>query len=220
MSPRPPDPAVRLRLVEVAARLLAEHGPDAVTARRVASEAGRSTMAVYTHFGSMDELLAQIWTEGFRRFGAALDQPTTTRDPVADWMSQGWAYRHFALTEPHLYAVMFSRDSRDLGNVSAHDREAAAATFTALLDRIERCTAAGRWEIDDAAMAGELVWAAVHGHTVLELGGFSSPFPRPPGTVLAEMLVRLSIGFGDTADEARASLHRARTRARRAGQVA
>ena len=71
MSPRQPDPRVRLQLVEAAAQLLATGGRDAVTARRVAAAVGTSTQAVYTHFGGMDELLAEIWREGFSRFGAA-----------------------------------------------------------------------------------------------------------------------------------------------------
>ena len=45
---------VATRLVEVAARVLAEEGSGAVSARRVTGEAGVSTMAVYTHFGGME----------------------------------------------------------------------------------------------------------------------------------------------------------------------
>ncbi|HEU4841752.1 MAG TPA: helix-turn-helix domain-containing protein, partial [Ilumatobacteraceae bacterium] len=70
--PRARNPDVADRLLEAAARVLAEEGRDAVTARRLATEVGASTMAVYTHFGSMDELLLGLWREGFRRFGAAL----------------------------------------------------------------------------------------------------------------------------------------------------
>ncbi len=64
-------------------------------------------MAVYTHFGGMDELLVQMWRDGFARFGAALETPAVTDDPVADWVAQGWAYRRFALDNRHLYRVMF-----------------------------------------------------------------------------------------------------------------
>ena len=54
--PRRPDPDVPVRLVEVAAELLATEGGPGVTARRVAAGAGVSTQAVYTHFGGMDDL--------------------------------------------------------------------------------------------------------------------------------------------------------------------
>ena len=59
-----------MSLIEAAARVLAEEGRPAVTARRLAAEVGASTMAVYTHFGSMDELLVRMCRDGFARFGA------------------------------------------------------------------------------------------------------------------------------------------------------
>ena len=91
--------------------MLADEGRPAVTARRLATEAGTSTMAVYTHFGSMEELFVQMCQEGFARFGVALETPGMTDDPVADWVTQGWAYRRFALDNPHLYRVMFGDGS-------------------------------------------------------------------------------------------------------------
>lgn len=90
MSPRIPDPDVATRLVEVAARVLAEEGPSAVSARRLANEVGASTMVVYTHFGGMDHVLGHVRREGFRRFGEALGRQQSNDDAVADWMLQGW----------------------------------------------------------------------------------------------------------------------------------
>jgi AcrR family transcriptional regulator len=216
MSPRRPDPAVRARLLDAATRRLADGGPEAVTTRRVATDAGTSTMAVYTHFGGIDELLGEIWREGFRSFGAALERPTTTDDPVADWMAQGWAYRRFALDQPHLYTVMFREGLEGVRTGSPDDQALALATFTSLLGRIERCVAARRWQLDDVALAGEVVWAAVHGLCLLELSGYHGPAGRDPSAAYAETMLRLSIGFGDTAPAADASVARARDRARRA----
>src|SRR6187401_1645665 len=105
--PRLADPAMRSQLVEAAARRLAEHGRDGLSVRSLATDVGASTQVVYTHFEGVDELLAEVWREGYRRFAEALDAPPTTDDPVADWMEQGWRYRHFALQNPHLYRVMF-----------------------------------------------------------------------------------------------------------------
>jgi AcrR family transcriptional regulator len=207
------------RLVEVAARLLDEEGEGAVTARRVTAEAGLSTMAVYTHFGSMDGLLAAIWREGFARFGAELDRPARTADPVADWMAQGWGYRHFGMREPHLYRVMFGDGLASLKIGGADDDEAALNTFVSLLTRLERCVAAGRFAIDDVFLAGEAVWAAVHGHTMIELTGYFERMARDPLAPYGECMLRMAIGFGDDPATAKASLARARSRAGRAGQL-
>ena len=64
--PKTADPTVRVRLIEAAARILAEEGPGALTLRRVAAEVGTSTMAVYTHFGGMTELRRAVREQGFR----------------------------------------------------------------------------------------------------------------------------------------------------------
>ena len=59
-------------MLHAAVGLLDEHGPDALQTRKVASAAGTSTMAVYTHFGGMRGLIAELADEGYRQFDAAL----------------------------------------------------------------------------------------------------------------------------------------------------
>jgi AcrR family transcriptional regulator len=216
MSPRQPDPLVRVHLVEAAAQLLATGGRDAVTARRVAAAVGASTQAVYTHFGGMDELLAEIWREGFRRFGRALDEPAVTEDPVADWMAQGWGYRRFALRDRHLYRVMFGEGLVAFRLNDERDREAASATFLSLLTRIERCVEAGRWRVHDLYTAGEVVWAGVHGHCTIELSGYFGHLDRDPVATYETSLRHAALGFGDAPGDADRSLRRARRRAARA----
>src|SRR5688572_7981168 len=169
--PRLADPAMRTQLVEAAARRLADHGRDGLTVRSVAGDVGASTQVVYTHFEGLDDLLAEVWREGYRRFAVALDAPAVTDDPVADFVEQGWHYRHFARSNPHLYRVMFGE-----GLVQIHhhteDAEAASATFVQLLVRIERCMAADRWVVEDVWTAGDVIWAMVHGLVLIELPGY------------------------------------------------
>lgn len=59
------EPSVRDKLLHAAVGLLDEHGPDALQTRKVASAAGTSTMAVYTHFGGMRGLIAAVAEEGY-----------------------------------------------------------------------------------------------------------------------------------------------------------
>jgi AcrR family transcriptional regulator len=204
--PRPKNPDVGERLLEAAARLLSEHGREAVTARRLAAEIGTSTMAVYTHFGSMDELVLRLWREGFARFGAALAGPASTTDPVADWAAQGWAYRRFALENRHLYRIMFGDGFAAFRADDPADQAAAMATFTALLDRLRRAADAGRLVIDDLELAGQVVWSMVHGHMTIELTGYFDATGRDPAGAYAECLRRLALAFGDRPDELARSL--------------
>ena len=75
-------------MLQAAIALLDEHGPDALQTRKVASAAGTSTMAVYTHFGGMRALIAEVAEEGVRQFDAALAVPQTA-DPVTDLFVAG-----------------------------------------------------------------------------------------------------------------------------------
>jgi AcrR family transcriptional regulator len=215
--PRAADPAMRPLLVQAAARLLSDHGPDAVTARRLAAEVGASTQAVYTYFDGIDDLVSEVWREGYRRFAVALDAPAITDDPVADWMEQGWRYRRFARTEPHLYRVMFGDGFQQLRHGRPEDVEAAGATFEQLLTRIQRCVTAGRLAVDDVFTAGDVVWGTVHGLVLIELPGYYDYLGRSPITTYEHGMRVLALGMGDDPARVEASLTAARKRAAKAG---
>ena len=78
------NPDARTRLIEATIRLLEREGPSEVKARSVTSEAGVSTMGVYTHFGGVPELLQAVAEEGLRRLVAAFESVPITDDPLAD----------------------------------------------------------------------------------------------------------------------------------------
>ena len=189
-TPTPRD-EVRVRLLEAAARLLGEEGPAALTARRLANEAGTSTMAVYTHFGSMPALVREIVAEGFNRLHARVAEVPVTDDPIADLQAISVAYREHALANPNLYAVMFGAAS--LGGYRLHDEEldVGLAAFGQVVAAAERAMDAGALRKDDpAAVAGQL-WTALHGYVMIELAGYHRVVEDPEHQVLWPMLANL-----------------------------
>src|SRR4051812_28581588 len=62
----------RETLLDAALRLLEERGPGALRVRDVAAAAEQSTMGVYTHFGSKQGLLEELYLHGFRRLADRL----------------------------------------------------------------------------------------------------------------------------------------------------
>ncbi len=69
-----PGPSTtRETLLEAALGLLEERGPGALRIRDLAAAAEQSTMGVYTHFGSKQGLLEQLYLHGFRRLERQLD---------------------------------------------------------------------------------------------------------------------------------------------------
>ena len=202
MSPKAADPNVRTALVETAARLLTEEGPSALTTRRLAREVGTSTMAVYTHFGGMEELLTAISLEGFRRLARRLNRVKPTDDPVADVVALGRAYGRNALANPDLYRVMFGTRP-DGWILDASDQAMTLGTFTTLVAAVQRCIDAQRIDGDAWAIASQM-WATLHGVVMLELSGFLS---RTEAVHTSEAITfNLVVGLGDDPARARRSI--------------
>lgn len=191
---------VRRRLVEEAARILAEEGPAALSARRVAGGAGTSTMAVYTHFGAMSALVDEVATEGLRRLVAHVDAVDPSDDPLADLVRMAAAYRANALENRHLYGVMFGAvHLAGLGG-RGPDPDVSSTAFGQLVDAVERAMAAGVLRADDATAVATQFWSALHGYVMLELAGIV-PVPGDPDltaedAVLWPMLRNLLAALG------------------------
>ncbi|WP_248963237.1 TetR/AcrR family transcriptional regulator [Sphaerisporangium perillae] len=197
MSPRRSDPQARSALIDIAAGLLAGEGPQALSARRIAAEAGSSTMTVYTNFGGMSGLVREMVHEGFARLETYFSHVATTGDPVADMAMYGRAYRHNALTNPHLYAVMFGGASPAGFSLTAEDRQHGRYTLSTVVECASRCIAAGRFRPGDAELVAHQLWTAVHGLVTLELGDYLIE-PCNAGVVFEAQLTGLMVGAGDT----------------------
>jgi AcrR family transcriptional regulator len=194
----------RTALIETAARLLAEHGAESLTTRRLATEMGTSTMAIYTHFGSMRELRRAIREEGFTRLGRRWAAVEETRDPVADLSVSGATYVRFALSNPHLYRAMFFE-----GPVDETD-PVAASIAGPRLQLIQRCIDSGRFEKTEPASILWQLWAATHGVVAGVLARVLESDAAEQH--LYSLGVNLYVGFGDNRPAAKRSLNRARQR--------
>ncbi|MGH4024708.1 MAG: TetR/AcrR family transcriptional regulator [Pseudonocardiaceae bacterium] len=177
--PRPKlhDDALRIRLLDTAGAVLTSEGPDALSLRRLAAEAGTSTSAVYSLFGGKPGVLRALFIEAFTRFGAHLDTVTPSADPAADILALGRAYRASATANPHLYTVMFGSPVPGF-EPAPEDWAHAEATFLPLLDAVRRGIAAGVLRDADPGLIATALWANVHGLVSLELG---RAMPREAG---------------------------------------
>jgi AcrR family transcriptional regulator len=157
-----------MSLLETAARLIAAEGASGLTLRRLAREVGTSTMAIYTHFGSMSELRSAVRREGFARLATHLAEVEETGDTVADVGLLGWAYIVNATTNPHLYRVMF------MEHVDECDLPVGVETFQVLVGGVERCVRAGRFDQADPLELALQLWSSIHGTVALHLAGLLS----------------------------------------------
>jgi AcrR family transcriptional regulator len=186
---------VRRRLLEAAALLIDEDGPDALTARRLAKEAGTSTMAVYTHFGGMPALVKEIVAEGFTRLDEHQATVPHTDDPLADLLALALAYRDNAVQNPHLYAVMFGATSLKGFTLTEEDMEIGLNSFATLTDYVARAMESGQLRRDEPARVAAQMWTAMHGYVMLELAGLHLPPDNPVEDVMMPLLTTLVAGL-------------------------
>ncbi|ADG98555.1 transcriptional regulator, TetR family [Segniliparus rotundus DSM 44985] len=204
---------LRKELVEASLGLLADHGPDALQARRVAAACDTSTMSVYTYFGGMKQLLAAVSDEGVRRFAKTLQIVEPGEDPVADLAVYTFLYRHFALENPHLYRLM-------LGEASAHG-VSVPVQFTVpqfnkeglrpelgivhvLADAMQRSVDSGRINGDSLSMMFQF-WSAMHGYVLLELAGYLGHEDAGLRSVLLPLGASVLQGWGDSPEKVKKS---------------
>jgi AcrR family transcriptional regulator len=158
-------------LLAAAHRLLAEDGPEALTVRRIATEAGMSTMNVYSRFGGKDGVIDELYADGYQRLLETLRAIPHTDDVAADMIQLARAYRDFARANPTYYRIMFlatipgfepTQESVDLAMTSLHY----------FVERVERGQQNGGIVSSDGfdaiAIAAGL-WATCHGLVSLEI---------------------------------------------------
>jgi AcrR family transcriptional regulator len=203
---------IRGQLVNAGIVILERDGLQALSVRKLAAEVGASTMAVYTHFGSMTGVVDALSDEIFARFGAALADIPHTDDPVADFFSMGAAYRRFALRNPQHYQLMFGtsvpaslssvrRDLTVTGHATSRD-----ASFQILCESVRRMTAAGRIRDDSEAAVAGRIWSICHGAVTLEMAGFFGTEGHGLREILGPLTVDFLVGMGDERERVNASL--------------
>jgi len=170
---------LRCRLLDHAGKLLLREGPDGISLRKLASEAGTSTMSVYTLFGSKEGLRIALFEEGFDRLADAHFSTPRHPEPILWLWNLACAYRGFALQHPALYALMISLTLPVLSSLRRESEPSRVITqhraYTNLLEAVEACVAEGSMpEKPGAQVIADALWATVHGLCSLELAGFYS----------------------------------------------
>jgi AcrR family transcriptional regulator len=154
-------------LLDAAHRLLASEGSEALTVRRIATEAGMSTMNVYSRFGGKDGVVDELYLDGYRRLFEALAAVPETERSADDLVAVGRAYRQFALDNPKYYEIMFRGF-----DPSPESTKAALQGLADYIGRLQRGVERGALSLPeglDTVGTTAWLWATLHGLVSLEL---------------------------------------------------
>ena len=179
-------------ILEAASRILSADGADALTVRRIAAEAGCSTMGLYSRFGGKEGVVDELYVEGFRQLCDGMSAMPKTDDPVADLRSCARCYRQTALTNATHYMVMFGGAVPGFVPTKS-SRVVAHGAFERLTASVQRCIDAGAFK-GDAAEIAEVWWGSMHGLVMLELLGID-PVKSDPSDRFDRLLDTLLDGL-------------------------
>ncbi|MFI8852190.1 helix-turn-helix domain-containing protein [Streptomyces sp. 891-h] len=104
--PRPTDPLSREAVLDAAAALVRQHGPQALTMRRLAAELGTAVTSIYWHVGNRESLLEALVERTVRELG---EIRAHGRTPRARTVSIARALRRELRARPHLIAMVHER---------------------------------------------------------------------------------------------------------------
>ncbi|WP_084959030.1 TetR/AcrR family transcriptional regulator [Thermoactinospora rubra] len=161
---------LRSRLLDVAIKMLSSDGPEGLSMRRIAAEAGCSTTVIYTMFGNREGLAEALYLEGFERIRKHLESVPPRHDPFEYLTALGPAYRAACLAEPGYFSLMFERAIPGF-EPSERARTLARAALN-IFDRvIADCISAGYLIPTQPRKIADALWAAAQGAISLERAG-------------------------------------------------
>lgn len=157
-------------ILDVAQHLLETQGIDAVSLRRIATQAGISPATPYRYFPSKDDVLRGLQVRGYHALRVALEDAAAAEPRATDKLRAiSRTYIGFALERSATYALLFRVEGNE-----AREPELLAAKRGAL----DVCRQAFTQAADDQQLklrtdpltAAHLFWAAAHGAVSLHLG--------------------------------------------------
>ena len=97
----------RERIIEAAAKLVAEGGIEAASTRAVTAAAGVQAPTLYRLFGDKQGLLDAVAAHGFDTYLVSKQAQLKTDDPIADVGAGFDLHVEFGLANPGLYVLMY-----------------------------------------------------------------------------------------------------------------
>jgi len=167
---------LRNALIEAAAELAVQGGPQAVTVRAAARAAGVTPTAAYRHFENHEQLLQAAKDRAMdglaETMQSYIERLPEIEDPVRRAMSSLGAiargYIHFATTEAGLFRTAFEQGGSILDGATLAKVDAG---FKLLVEGLDKLVEVGHLRPQDRPLAEITSWSSVHGFSMLVTDG-------------------------------------------------
>jgi AcrR family transcriptional regulator len=158
---------MKAEMVQIAEKIVSGEGLSALTARRVAVDAGVAVGTTYNIFENLGALIAEVNARTLADLAAALSGVQTSEGPTHDVL-MGFAdrYMDFVRDNPHRWMAVFEAEMPDAGQMRPNQ-----ASVDLLFSFLEDAIRAYDHRIDEqmARRSARGLWAAVHGLLMLSV---------------------------------------------------
>lgn len=170
-----PEDKARLQeqFIDATREVLLNKGVEAVTMRGIAKHVGYSATTLYLYFADKEALIQAVVDADRVKLASAFHQAAVVKDPVKRLFLLGRAYVDFALHFPNHYRMIFMvKDTkRKPPNISKEQHGIEHDAYNQLKLAVKEVMLAGKFkpEIQDAELAAQTIWAAMHGVCALHI---------------------------------------------------
>ena len=192
------DDSTAEALMDAAERTITEEGVEALSLRELARDAGTTTRAIYSLFGSKNGLLAALGGRAFNLLQRDIEALPATDQPGADLVEVALVFRRFALEHPALFSIAFHRADPAIW---PRFRAAATEALAVLDQRFEALADADQLGGRSISEASTQFRALGEGVAWTELRG--NPLPPDPERFWRNAFHALITGFASPPPAAR-----------------
>ena len=169
MAPKAIEQTLREKVIKAAVKYVADNGPDGLSFRQIAADAGVSHQAPYHHFGDRSAIFGEIALEGFRKFAVVMGAPARADEDTENCVRLCERYVDFAIANKGHFRVMFRADLCQM-HESPETQKAADDAFATLLEAVSEMVG-GSASIDEIRVQATAMWSLAHGLATLIIDG-------------------------------------------------
>lgn len=169
MAPKAIEQTLREKVIKAAVKYVADNGPDGLSFRQIAADAGVSHQAPYHHFGDRSAIFGEIALEGFRKFAVVMGAPARADEDTENCVRLCERYVDFAIANKGHFRVMFRADLCQM-HESPETQKAADDAFATLLEAVSEMVGDSA-SIDEIRVQATAMWSLAHGLATLIIDG-------------------------------------------------
>ena len=169
MAPKAIEQTLREKVIKAAVKYVADNGPDGLSFRQIAADAGVSHQAPYHHFGDRSAIFGEIALEGFRKFAVVMGAPARADEDTENCVRLCERYVDFAIANKGHFRVMFRADLCQM-HESPESQKAADDAFATLLEAVSEMVGDSA-SIDEIRVQATAMWSLAHGLATLIIDG-------------------------------------------------